>query len=67
MSAFNPLADLEVGAAYELESRNLSVGIWDGKEFHGIRTKFGSQFMDSEIHWDLDTRYGTAQAVKRLK
>lgn len=61
-----PLEELEVGKAYELESRNLSVGVWDGKEFHGIRTKFGNQFMDSEIHYDLDDHYGTAQAVALL-
>lgn len=61
-----PLNELEIGKAYELESRNLRIGIWDGKEFHGIRTKFGDHFMDSEIHYDLDDHYGTAQAVCML-
>jgi len=61
-----PLAELEVGECYELESRNLRSGVWDGKEFHGIRYKFGDLFMDSEIHYDLDDHYGTAQAVCKL-
>ena len=58
-----PLKELEIGKCYELESRNLNQGVWDGKEFHGIRYKFGDLFMDSEIHYDLDDRHGTAQAV----
>ena len=62
-----PLEDLVIGRCYELHSRNLCRGVWDGKEFHGIRTKFGQQFMDSEIHYELDSRYGTAVAVRELK
>jgi len=61
-----PLNELKVGSAYELTSRNLRYGIWDGYEFHGIRYKFGSQFMDSEIHYDLDDRHGTATAKRLL-
>jgi hypothetical protein len=62
-----PLEELEVGAAYELEARNIHIGIWDGKEFHGIRYKFGDRFMDSEIHYDLDDHHGTAQAIAKLE
>jgi len=62
-----PLDKLEVGECYELESRNLRKGVWDGKEFHGIRYKFGDLFMDSEIHYDLDDRYGTAKAICKLE
>ena len=62
-----PLKDLKVGQAYLLNARNIQVGIWDGKEFHGIRHKFGEKFMDAEIHYDLDTRHGTALAIKELK
>lgn len=61
-----PLEDLEIGQAYFLHSRNLIIGIWDGKEFHGIRTKFGYKYMDSEIHYDLDGHHGTAKAVGKL-
>lgn len=64
-----PLADLEVGKAYLLEARNIRIGIWDGANFHGIRTKFGNQFMDEELHYQLDDgRYnGTAHAIRELK
>lgn len=61
-----PLEELEVGAAYELEARNIHIGIWDGKEFYGIRYKFGDRFIDSEIHYDLDDHYGTAKAIRKL-
>lgn len=64
---FIQLKKLEIGQAYALESRNLGIGIWDGKEFHGIRFKFGDLFMDSETHWDLDDHYGTAQALRKLE
>ena len=61
-----PLADLEKGQAYEIKARNFSVGIWDGKAFHGLRYKFGDYFIDQEIHWDLDNKYGTAVAMRKL-
>jgi len=58
--------DLEIGKCYELESRNLRQGVWDGSKFHGIRYKLGDFFMDSEIHYDLDDRHGTAKAIRVL-
>ena len=64
---FIPLDKLVIGQAYELEARNLQRGIWDGKDFHGIRLKFGDLFMDTETHWDLDDRNGTAQALRLLE
>ena len=66
MSEQVPLEQLVVGLPYELKARNIRYGIWDGREFHGIRRKFGQEFMDSEIHYDLDDRYGTALAVRVL-
>lgn len=62
-----PLADLEIGEAYLIEARNINIGVWDGRKFHGIRAKFGQRFIDSEIHWDLDPRNGTAKALIKLK
>jgi hypothetical protein len=39
---------------YKLRSRNLSYGVWNGKDgFIGIRTKFGDKFLDIEFHWDV--------------
>lgn len=50
------------GYLYRLRSRNLSFGIYnkDNKGFIGIRTKFGSKFLDTEYHWDTGAPYGTA-------
>jgi len=43
------------GRVYKLKSRNLSYGVWYGKRsFIGVRTKFGSRFLDEEDHWDID-------------
>ena len=64
---FIPLEDLDIGECYELESRNLRKGVWDGHDFHGIRFKFGRLFMDQETHWDLDDHHGTAQAIRKLE
>tara|TARA_R110000823_G_scaffold261418_3_gene382144 strand:- start:229 stop:432 length:204 start_codon:yes stop_codon:yes gene_type:complete len=58
--------DLKVGLAYNLHSRNINPGIWDGKEFHGVRSKFGQTFMDTEYHWDDGAPHGTAKPTKLL-
>jgi hypothetical protein len=61
------LAHLQKGKVYRLQSRNLSCGVWDGeKGFIGIRRKFGSCFLEREIHWDLDENHGTAKAMDEL-
>jgi hypothetical protein len=55
------LAHLQKGKVYHLQSRNLSCGVWDGeKGFIGIRRKFGSRFLEKEIHWGLgrEPRHG---------
>ena len=65
--SYVPLGKLTIGCAYALEARNIGVGIWDGHDFHGIRYKMGSLFMDAETHWDLDDRHGTAKALRKLE
>lgn len=39
---------------YLLDARNLKIGVYDAgsQVFIGIRTKFGSRFLDREFHWD---------------
>jgi len=59
--------DLEVGAAYEVYSRNINPAIWDGKHFHGVRIKFGNDFMDQEEHWDNGPPYGTVKPLRKLE
>jgi len=61
------VGELQRGAVYRLQSRNLACGVWNGKDgFIGIRTKFGGRFLDMEIHWDLSETIGTAQALEAL-
>jgi hypothetical protein len=62
-----PKDELQIGRAYELKARNLRIGIWDGKVFHGIRRKFTMTFIDTELHWDDDPPHGTAKAIRELK
>jgi len=50
---------------YKLSSRNLSLGVYDGKEgFIGIRQKFGNGFLFTEFHWDQGPPYGTVDGVE---
>lgn len=53
---------------YQLQSRNLHVGVWDANKggFYGIRFKFGNEFIDFEYNYTLEPPYGTATATKDL-
>ncbi len=47
------LDECQEGTVYRLHSRNLSCGVFDGKNsFIGIREKFDHLFLDSEVHRD---------------
>lgn len=50
---------------YQIESRNLVVGVWneDRQGFTGIRVKFGDRYLFTEIEWNVP---GTAYALKDL-
>jgi len=55
------------GRAYRLWCRNLSFGVYDGEQgFIGIRTKFGSRFLDTEYHWDQGPPFGTVRGQEDL-
>lgn len=59
--------DLSPNVAYELASRNIVVGIYDGHDgFVGIREKFGHRFLDTEYHWDRGAPHGTARPLRKL-
>jgi len=57
--------DMQLGF-YECAGRNFHIGYWDGKEFQGLRTKFGNTFVTNEVHWDLHDRYGTVQPLRLI-
>jgi hypothetical protein len=65
--------ELEDRGVYRIIARNIAVAVYraDRHEFIGIRTKFGSRFLDGEYHWDPgkdgDGTYGTAQPTRKLE
>lgn len=60
------IPDLVVGHVYRLQCRNLTFGAYDGKQFVGIREKFGRLYLDSEDHWDTGAPYGTAYPLEDM-
>lgn len=49
---------------YKLRSRNLTLGVYDGKQgFIGVRHKIGSNFLFTEYHWDQGPPHGTVLGV----
>lgn len=59
------MEDCIPGRVYELRCRNLAFGVYDGAGgFIGIRTKFGSRFLDTEFHWDKSKHFGTVCSIK---
>ncbi len=66
LQTYLSLEQCKVGHVYRVRSRNLRLAVycdeweWEGAEpgnhddprFVGIRRKFGSEFLDSEYHWD---------------
>lgn len=61
-----PLASCIEGHLYRLCSRNLSMGVFIGRGFIGIRQKFGARFLDTEYHDEIGAPHGTAHPVVDL-
>jgi hypothetical protein len=63
-----PLEACKDRQLYQLRSRNLRVGVFSAEQrgFFGLRTKFGSTFIDIEYHWDADAHHGTACPLEAL-
>lgn len=59
------IADLKPGYLYRLKARNPELQGGKGA-FIGIRTKFGNQYLDRELHYDADPHYGTATPTEEL-
>lgn len=53
---------------YRIKARNGTVGLWNPNkgEFVLSRYKFGDNYTFGEIHWDLDTSFGTVKPWKEL-
>lgn len=65
--AYLKLEECKSGCVYELHSRNLSVGVFDGKDgFIGIRKKFGYRYLFKEYHWDQGPPFGTVKPARQI-
>jgi hypothetical protein len=65
------IEDMVVRRVYAIRSRNLSVGVWNGKSgknagFIGIRTKFGDRYLFTEYHYDACASFGTVGDARDL-
>lgn len=57
------------GWLYQVIARNADVGIYDleHKGFKVSRHKFGSVFIDIELHWHTDSHFGTAKPIREIE
>ena len=59
------LKDCKERRIYRIHSRNLILGVFDGKDaFIGIREKFNERFLFPEYHWDTGAPYGTVKPLE---
>lgn len=57
--------ELEHRRIYHLQSRNLRLGVFDGRGgFIGIRRKFDRRFLFCELHWDVSEHHGTVTSAR---
>lgn len=63
-----PLDKCEEGKVYKISSRNLRIGVFDGKGgFIGIREKFGNRYLFTEYHWDKGPPFGTVRPYEEVE
>lgn len=56
------------GYLYNIDSRNLELGVYDGNQgFIGIRTKFGNRYLSTEYHYDQGAPHGTVFPLEELE
>ncbi len=58
--------ELEDMCVYYCDARNFNIGIWFNGTMHGLRRKFGDEYIDEEIHYDDDPHFGTCKPLKKL-
>lgn len=58
-----PVSELVHGGLYKLDAKHLKYGVYasDRKAFIGVRLKFGTPYLDTEVDWELG---GTALPVE---
>ena len=68
MNNYIPLNECKHKELYRLDSRNLSIGVFNSlvNGFIGIRTKFSNRFLSCEYHYDTGAPFGTARPLESL-
>ena len=61
--------ELKPGYLYRIKARNGTVGVWNPAkgQFTLSRYKFGDNYTFGEVHWDLDTSFGTVKPWEELE
>jgi len=60
MDNYIPMSECIFRRVYQIDSRNLSYGVYDGKGgFIGIRTKFNNKYLFTEFHYEASKDFGT--------
>lgn len=69
MEIYIPADKLKDNYIYEVNGRNFSFAVWKEKhrKFFGIRSKFGSRYIDYEKHWDDDETHGTVKPIREIR
>lgn len=69
MQPYIPLPDCQHGYLYFIRARNFWLGVFNAETngFVSIREKLGSTFLFTELHWDADPMFGTAQPIRLLE
>ncbi len=64
-----PLTECQHGGLYRINSRNLSLGVFNKEDngFIGIREKFFCLYLFTEYHWDTGAPFGTVQPQELLE
>lgn len=66
-SDYIKLPDCKPRMLYQIYSRNLILGVFDGKDgFLGIREKFNSRYIFTEYHWDGEC-FATVKPIKEIE
>lgn len=69
MQNYIPLGDCQHGNLYFIRARNFWLGVFNTQTngFVSIREKLGSTFLFTELHYDADPMFGTAQPLELLE
>lgn len=70
-SEYIPPNEIKIGYTYKIKARNFHYGVAHMEYGHigfiGIRHKFQSTYLFSEVHWDEDPQFGTVKPISEIE